>query len=528
MNGYFQLDCKAEGTFLRIYNATDDGDPVKVTEVAEYLQKKGIPSEITELNRKILSIAENGVFRLDSVKRYPEREMMMVTIAADKMSAYVRFYPASVGGVELDKEGILSDLHAAGVFYGIDMNAIEAYLASREYCKDILIATGLPPRHGTDASIRYYFNTDLRVRPTLKEDGSVDFFNLNTMNHIKKGDLLARLTPEDPGENGCTVTNEYVKPRDVKRLIIKTGRNISMSEDKLEAYSEVDGHVSLTEDKIFVSDIYNVENVDNSTGNIYYDGSVHISGNVCTNFSVEAKGNVEIMGLVEGASIIADGDIVIARGVNGMGKGYLKAGGNIIVKFIENATAIAGGYVETEAILHSKVMAKTEVNVDGRKGMISGSTVSAANSISVKVLGSQMGADTVLELGIDPTMKLRHQQLLASIDNNKKRAKQIEPVLVSMKKKIAQGEKLPADKLKYIGETANTYRTLTEQMKADVKEFEEIENLMKSNHSSFVKVKDVAYAGTKISFSEVSTILKSDAKYCKFYREGADVKTTSL
>ena len=91
----------------------------------------------------------------------------------------------------------------------------------------------------------------------------MDFFNLNTMNHIKKGDLLARLTPEDPGENGCTVTNEYVKPREVKRLIIKTGRNISMSEDKLEAYSEVDGHVTLTEDKIFVSDIYNVENVDN-------------------------------------------------------------------------------------------------------------------------------------------------------------------------------------------------------------------------------------------------------------------------
>ena len=39
--------------------------------------------------------------------------------------------------------------------------------------------------------------------------------------------------------------------------------------------------------------------------------------------------------VVEGAIIEAGGDIIINRGVNGMGKGNLVAGGRVIAKFIE-------------------------------------------------------------------------------------------------------------------------------------------------------------------------------------------------
>ena len=41
MNGFFQLDLRQEGKFLRIYAATDGGEPVNINELAEYLQKKG-------------------------------------------------------------------------------------------------------------------------------------------------------------------------------------------------------------------------------------------------------------------------------------------------------------------------------------------------------------------------------------------------------------------------------------------------------------------------------------------------------
>lgn len=121
--------------------------------------------------------------------------------------------------------------------------------------------------------------------------------------------------------------------------------------------------VSLVEGKVFVSDVYEVENVDLSTGNIDFEGSVQVNGNVSSNFVIRAGSNVIISGVVEGAYIEAGGNIIIARGMNGMAKGTLKAGGNIVAKFLENATASAGGYVSTESILHSNVIAATEIQV---------------------------------------------------------------------------------------------------------------------------------------------------------------------
>ena len=116
----------------------------------------------------------------------------------------------------------------------------------------------------------------------------------------------------------------------------------------------VDGHVSLVDDKVFVSDVYSVEDVSTATGNIDYQGDVEVKGNVCENFSVKTRGNVFVQGVVEGATIEAGGNIVIARGMHGQNKGKLKAGGNVIAKFISAAQVETGGYVEAEQILNAK------------------------------------------------------------------------------------------------------------------------------------------------------------------------------
>ena len=83
-----------------------------------------------------------------------------------------------------------------------------------------------------------------------------------------------------------------------------------------------------------------------------------------------------------------------------MGKGVLKCGGNVISKFLENATVEAGGYVECGSIMHSNVVAGTEVHVSGKKAFISGGKVTATSKIETRILGSDMGTDTVVEIGV--------------------------------------------------------------------------------------------------------------------------------
>ncbi|MDE5931867.1 MAG: FapA family protein, partial [Lachnospiraceae bacterium] len=354
----------------------------------------------------------------------------------------------SVGGGEMTADELLKDLEVRGIQYGILTDVIRACFAKRrEYCKDILVAQGTEPVQGTDARIEYYFNTDKKAKPALKEDGSVDFFQLNVVQHCDKGDVLAKLIPEIPGKDGMNLLGQKQRPRDVRKAVLKYGNNIAISEDNTTLTSMVNGHVELIEGSVFVSDVLTVENVDNATGNIDYEGSVQVNGNVCTNFQVKAKGNIEVKGVVEGAILEAGENIIIARGVNGMGRGSLKAGGNIISKFLQGVSAQADGYIASESVLHSRLMAGTEINIDGRKGFITGGSVSAVNSVNVKTLGSAMGADTVVEVGVDPNLAVRLQEIQKQIEDEHKEIQAIQQILISTRKKMAQGVKLSPEPL---------------------------------------------------------------------------------
>ncbi|MFR4337936.1 MAG: flagellar assembly protein A, partial [Lachnospira pectinoschiza] len=109
---------------------------------------------------------------------------------------------------------------------------------------------------------------------------TVDFHTLENINHVNKGDVVAVLHKEDRGDDGIDVLGRRVPPRKVKHVIFRYGRNLSQSEDGTELMSQVSGHVILENDKIFVSNVLELVNVDNSTGDIDYEGDVVVKGNV--------------------------------------------------------------------------------------------------------------------------------------------------------------------------------------------------------------------------------------------------------
>ena len=529
MNGFFQLIYNESGTSLRLVPPTEDGAPVKMADVMEYLDLKGVTYDLNALNSAVTTLQKEIVITLNSKKGYSEDEMVLVKIEPDNMSAIVKFYAPSNNGHTMNKDEIINDLKFRNVRFGIKEDVLDAFIENREYCKEIIIAEGEPAVPGTDARIEYYFNTDLRARPTLNEDGSVDFFNLNTLNPCAEGDVLARLFPEEQGKQGTNVLGEKIIPKPPLSARLQYSQNIDISEDRQILTSKVNGHVSLVNDKVFVSNVLEVENVDNSTGNIDYAGDVQVNGNVCSNFNVKAVGNVEVKGVVEGAHIEAGGNIIIARGMNGMGKGVLHAGGNIIAKFLENATATAGGYVESGSILHSKVAAKTEVNVGGKRAFITGGVVAATKSVTVKTLGSSMGADTTIEIGINPELKERHQELQKMIAEDQKTLKSIQPVLIATSQKLAQGIKLPVDQLKYMKSLSEVNKQKTEEIKACTRELEELDELMKDGgQGGQVVVNGEVYPGTRIVIADVSMTVKSSMQYCRFIRQHGDVKMVGM
>lgn len=527
MNGYFQLICGEGKTSVQIFPPKGNGEAVGISELTEYLDGRNINFDAQVLVGAIASRTQTTVV-LGDESHLEEREGYKLTISLDKMSAKARFYPPSLNGEKMTKGEFLSDLSFKGIKFGIKEEEIDRFFANRNYCEDITVAEGQEPRHGEDAYIEYYFNTDLKAKPTLKDDGSVDFFHLNTINHCHKDDIIARLFPEDKGEAGTNIMGEKIKPRDVKKKVLKYGRNITISEDKLTMISQVDGHVTLVDDKVFVSDVLTVENVDNATGNIEYEGSVQINGNVCANFSVTARGNIEVQGVVEGAFLEAGGDIIIARGINGMNRGVLKAKGNIVVKFMENTTAIARGYVSAESILHSTVQAGSEITVSGKRGFITGGRVSATNSVTVKTLGSPMGADTIVEVGADPTVKMHIQDLQKEIAEASKVVKSVQPLLTATQQKLAKGIKLSPEQIQYMKSLIALSQVKAKEIEDKTEEVDKIQDSLGNTTGAQVIVTGVVFPGTRICIGDLSMVVHNEMQYCRFIKADGDVKMTAI
>lgn len=528
-NGFFQVLLKSGKTILRLQPPMDGGEPISLNEVKAYFdQNKIVPDDLGYMSALSVLTEPTDVV-INQTAGYPIREYFSFVLSEDRMTAIARFYPPSDNGELIDKSEILNDLQHKGVKVPVDEGAIDNFLRNRQYCTNYVVARGVDAIQGAHAKIDYFFNTDPNTKPALNEDGSVDFFNLQTISKCEAGQVLATLTPEVQGRKGMRVTGEPVLPRDVRTAKLKYGNKISLSEDGLSLISDVNGHVSLIDGKVFVNDVYEVVDVDTSTGNIEYTGDLLVKGNVKAGFKVNVQGNVEVKGVVEGAEIKATGNVVMAKGCNGMGKGVIEATGNVIAKFIENATVVSGGYIHAEAVMHSKLQATGDVEVTGKRGFIVGGSVKSLGNVSAKTIGSEMGGDTIIDVGVDPKLKLQSNALAETIKKTKENIDKLVPVLATLTTKMKQGQQLTVDQMRYL-------KQLTEQYKIEKVTFdkanaeydalqEEIDNMPTE---SYVAVSGNVFPGTMLTINEVSTTIKTTCTHSRFVRDGADVRIKPL
>jgi len=525
INGYFQIILKDNKTYLRLFPASEGGEPIQLKELQEYLAfNKIVPENQDWMKAATTCTSQQDVF-LCNIDGFSINEYFKLMFTPDKMMAIGRFYPPSTGGTETNVAEIINDLKHKGVVVEAETSVIDAFIKNRQYCYNYVLAKGVPTVEGTNSKIEYFFNTDPNTKPALNPDGSVDFFKLETISKCTKGQLLAKLTPAVMGKKGTRVTGETVIPRDVKNEKLRFANNIELSEDGLSIFAKVDGHVSLVDDKVFVSDIYEVVDVGPATGNIDYVGNVLVKGNVQTGYKVKAQGNVEVRGVVEGAEIDATGKVTIAKGFNGMGRGVINAGESVVVRFIENATVVAGGNVTCEAIMHSNVTTAGSVDVTGKRGFIVGGSVKAQGSVTAKTLGSEMGGDTTINVGVDPKLKNRSQELEGEIKKCKDNMEKITPILATLTKKIKDKTPLTMDQTRYFKQLSAEY---TEEKARFIKLNEEYDEVVMEmdnmpTDSSIVILGNI-YPGAFLTINEVSKRITTLCARSRFVRDGADIR----
>lgn len=431
-------------------------------------------------------------------------EKVNVEVSRDKMLGVIWFTPPGEGGKLLTLEEIRLAVANRGISKGIDEDALIELSQTKKYDYKYIIAQGKKAVNGIDATLTFNFDPKRLVHfiPKQNEDGTVDFKDLGTVFNVKKGDVLATKTFPTQGENGYNVLGGVVRARKGKDIRLPKGKNTEILEDTT-LVAGVDGKLEYDGHNVYINTVYTVSgDVDSSTGNIKFIGSVVVRGTVHAGFTIEAEGSVEVQGPVEDATIIAGGDIILTYGIQGTEKGKIVSGGNVIAKFIQNANVEAKGDIITEAIIHGVATAGNSIRVEMGKGTIVGGNIAATNMIVARSIGSPMGTATAVQIGVPSELYQEHRRMADELKERKEDLSKLDKSVKFLNTKLRENA-LDLNRKVMLSKLNASRGPLVEEIDELKHKFKTLSDTLSGAQDGLIRVNDAIYPGVKITLGNV-------------------------
>ena len=190
-----------------------------------------------------------------------------------------------------------------------------------------------------------------------------------------------RRIPPTTGTVGRNVRGGVVEP--------EPGNNELFAESLLGAYVAADdanllravfsGQPVRCGNGVTVEPILHFRNVNMATGNVSFDGTVSIEGEVLPGMKVHATGDIVVGGVIDGAELKAGGDIRIGGGI--IAKAQVEAGGAVSARFVEGSQVLAGTTIAIDdTALQSDLQANNQivVGLKSPRGRLAGGSARAA------------------------------------------------------------------------------------------------------------------------------------------------------
>lgn len=219
------------------------------------------------------------------------------------------------GRVEPDQ--VLLALESIGVTFGLDQDACRR--ACLQAGEKVTVARGQGPVPGKDGSIEFLVAMEAVVDLPL-DAAKVDFRDVVKIPDVKAGQRIALKRDPVPGVPGRGVTGESILPPKTLDPKFKAGKGIEIQTEGAchHAVATLSGHPRFTRNTGTVSVeplLSHRGDVDLSSGNLRFSGSLTITGSVLDGMKVECEGNQEIHGQVTGAKLKAWGSIRVGGNV---------------------------------------------------------------------------------------------------------------------------------------------------------------------------------------------------------------------
>lgn len=340
-----------------------------------------------------------------------------IEVADDAMTAMVSLSPAQ-GGKAADINDIIRALSDAGVSLGLDMAALAEACQAGVADKQI-IARGTPATEGTDTGFVELVPQTVDRAPRLNEEGLIDYREHGGLVVVEPGAPLMRRIPPVPGEEGHTVLGHTIAPKPVRDEPFSEslkGSSVS-SEDPNLLVAATAGLPVRVPCGVQVEPVLRVREVNLGTGNIHFDGTVQIDGDVIHEMKVQATGDILVGGTVEGASLQAGGNIAVKGGA--ISGATLQAGGTVSARFAQGSILSAGTLIALDdAALECNLQSSNQILIglkNPQRGHLVGGGTTTRLLLKVPVLGSDKAGTTLVTVGADPELESRYLALMQRI-----------------------------------------------------------------------------------------------------------------
>lgn len=519
-----------DGIFFKVIPAVGEGQPVDKNYALDVIKRPDTISFNEGLVDKYIMEGTEGEYKeIGKYKHISSADAVIaVDVSKDEMHGTIVVDAPSISGADLDAEQIVNALKSQGVLAGINEDKIKEFIDNPIYSAPFEVASAVLPVDGTDSYFDYKFETDMsKLKAKESDQGNVDFKELNRIQNVVKGQVLAIRMEATRGKGGKTLLGHYLEAKNGKDISFQLGTNVEFGPDGKSVIASLDGQVLLINNKITVEPMLNLDAVNIKSGNINFLGTVIIRGNVEDGFSVKASGDIDIGGTVGKCTLESDGNIIIHQGVFGKNEGSIKCGKSLWVKFVQDMKIeVEENVIATDSLMNCSVTAMKNIVVYGKKAQITGGELFATEEICARTVGSAGGgATTTLTVGVDPRAK---KELDSLTDQQNALVKELENIdldistLENQRKMRRSLSKEKEENLEKLMNRKNEILTESEEITGKITELQD--HLRDLKAVGKIKVEGTTYPGTKIYVRDVLDDIHSEVKACTFYYEDAFAK----
>ncbi len=218
-------------------------------------------------------------------------------------------------------------------------------------------------QEGTSGGFQSLFERKQKDAPEDEEDHAIiKYSDLGHLLVVHPGEQLMHRIPPVPGKNGRDIKKRVVLAKAIPAQ--EFGKNLQGAapapDDPDLLVATLGGQPVLLADGVIVNPVIEVPDVDLNTGNIDFEGTIRIAGDLKSGMRVKVAGDVIVNGTVEAAEIVAGGNVAVHGGIIGhadarpgshalpANTARIRCEGSVKAMFMENAHIEAGSTILVE------------------------------------------------------------------------------------------------------------------------------------------------------------------------------------